>query len=543
MTDPVNLNFPGKTGTHSLSIHAGQPVFLLGRNGTGKSALIHFFVTQIAHRMDLNWRYIPGSRPSYFDADSLNMTPSSRLQLEQNGRSWDSQPEMRVRPISGAIRNERAIYDLQAAELQFKVDAANQIAADDGTDVAIFRLRSNTSPLSRVNRLLRQSNLPVQMVIDGAEIRAERDSAIYSIAKMSDGERIALLIIADVISLKPGSFVLIDEPELHLHPAIVIPLIAALISERPDCAMAISTHELGLPSAVENAKILLVRSCSWQKPSIGTWDIDFIDTIEGIPEGLRVDILGSRRKLLFVEGTDRSLDQPLYSLLFPDVSIRSRRTCIDVHRAVAGLKADDSIHHVKAFGLVDNDGMSQARIDALADSGVYALPMFSVEALYYAPEVVKAVAERQAGTFSLSAPGLLNSAENAALDSLQEEHLKHLSARLAERTIRERVLRQLPTRADLISNGKCVMEVSVESPYQKVFDALKDLVQKRDLAEIIRAYPVRETRVLKALTAGLRFQECSHYEQAALSAIDSDKALRDLLRGRLAKLAEAIDSV
>jgi len=40
-----------------------------------------------------------------------------------------------------------------------------------------------------------------------------------------------------------------------------------------------------------------------------------------IGDDLKKDILGARRKLLFVEGANTSPDKPLYSLVFPDVSI------------------------------------------------------------------------------------------------------------------------------------------------------------------------------------------------------------------------------
>ncbi|WP_442947933.1 AAA family ATPase [Nostoc sp.] len=39
----------------------------------------------------------------------------------------------------------------------------------------------------------------------------------YSIAELSDGERNALLIAANVLTVKNGTLVLIDEPERHLH--------------------------------------------------------------------------------------------------------------------------------------------------------------------------------------------------------------------------------------------------------------------------------------------------------------------------------------
>ena len=91
------------------------------------------------------------------------------------------------------------------------------------------------------------------------------------------------------------------------------------------------------------------------------------------------DILGSRRKILFVEGTTVSLDQPLYALLFPEVSVRSREGCREVRRAVSGLRSVEGLHRVEAYGLVDNDRLSADEIADLERDGVYALPIFSVE--------------------------------------------------------------------------------------------------------------------------------------------------------------------
>ncbi len=45
----------------------------------------------------------------------------------------------------------------------------------------------------------------------------------YSVAKLSDGERNALLIAATVLSVTPETLLLIDEPERHLHRSIISP--------------------------------------------------------------------------------------------------------------------------------------------------------------------------------------------------------------------------------------------------------------------------------------------------------------------------------
>lgn len=105
-----------------VPIQTGRAVYVLGRNGTGKSALVHNIVSQLPRSV-----YIPGSRPSYFDNDSLQLTPAARRQMEGHWLGWDRQPTTRYRPMNGTQRNEKAILDLQSGETQFKVDAANEI--------------------------------------------------------------------------------------------------------------------------------------------------------------------------------------------------------------------------------------------------------------------------------------------------------------------------------------------------------------------------------------------------------------------------------
>ena len=534
---PVVISIPSPSGPASPITVAEKPVFILGRNGTGKSALVHFIRSQIQYQYSGRLIYLPGSRPSYFDGDSLNMTPNSRQQFESNSLSWDSSPDIRIRPVSGTTRNERAIYDLQAAELQYHVDAAYDIKQNGKDSLSIEVLQSKSSPLDRVNRLLLQSSLPVSTIIDTGEIKARRDGNTYSISRMSDGERTALILIADVISAKPGSCFLIDEPELHLHRSIVVPLIASLITERPDCTFLISTHELNLPIEQPDCEIILVRGCAWNSGSAQAWDFDLIMNAESIPEDLRTDLLGSRRKILFTEGKLSSLDQPLYALLFPNVSVRQRETCNEVRRAVVGLRQVNAYHHAEAFGLVDNDSMDDVFKQKLLGEGVYALPMFSVESIYYSNEILEAVAKRQAATLGVDASTLLVQGSNRSLTILaQSGKAEHLAARVSERRMRDALLKNIPDRDAIVASGDSPISVTIPSTYSTALQKIKELIAARDLSAIVRSYPVRETGILGELARSLRFIGEADYEKAALTAINADDALKGVVRGKLGLL-------
>lgn len=520
----------------SIPLLTGQPIFILGRNGTGKSALVHNFVQQVGRSI-----YIPGSRPTYFDSDSLSLTPASRRQLDQHFASWDRQQHTRYRPTNGTQRNEKAVHDLQAAELQFKVDAANEIINLADHSAAITRLRSEASPLDKVNALFAQATLPVRMIVSGAELMAQRGGEPYSIARMSDGERAALILCAEIVSALPGSIFLIDEPELHLHRSIVVPLIRALIDERSDCAFAVSTHELELPSSISEGLALLVRGCTWSGEIVQSWDIDLFPMSSGIPEDLTTDIIGSRRKILFVEGIDTSLDQPLYGLLFPDVSIRPKGTARDVIYAVRSLRDLQGLHHATVRGLIDDDDLTpEAKVELESDD-IYPLQVSNVESLYYGEIVIRGLAEIQGATFSESPEHLVETATRAALTALRTgDTAESLAARRAERKLRSAVLSQLPDRRQLKNRVEPDVVISVPSMMEAERQRLQDFISRDAIFEVIENYPVRYSTMLDSIARALHFLDRHDFESAALTMIGRNALLRDQLRSRLSPLSSIL---
>ena len=229
-------------------------------------------------------------------------------------------------------------------------------------------------------------------------------------AQLSDGERNAFLLAADVLTAKPGTLLLIDEPERHLHRSIISPLLKLLFDKRKDCTFIVSTHELMLPLDTPLASTLLVRGCVFDGQGVKSWTLDMLKPGAPIDEDLKRDLIGSRRKIIFVEGTAKSLDVPLYSLLFPQVSAVPKEGCRDVEHAVRGLRGVEDMHWVRAWGIVDNDQRSTDDIARLRAAGVWALSHYSVELLYYHPMIIEQVAQRQAALTGADAEALSKAA-------------------------------------------------------------------------------------------------------------------------------------
>ena len=106
----------------------------------------------------------------------------------------------------------------------------------------------------------------------------------------------AVLMAANVLTVEPGTILLIDEPERHLHRSIIEPFLSALFAKRQDCAFVISTHEIALPIANPAASVLILRSCAWNGSHPRAWDVEFLESGAELPEDFKRDILGSKEQ-------------------------------------------------------------------------------------------------------------------------------------------------------------------------------------------------------------------------------------------------------
>ncbi len=246
----ATFHIPRGDTSVDVTVTPGRPIFIVGGNGTGKSALVHRVVAQLQGSPLV---YVPGSRSTSFDQESLNMTPATRRQLNLNMLSWNQTSETRWRNLSGTARDEKAIHDLQTAETQYSVDAANDVKAHGRDARAIERLQSNNSPVDRINRVMAESGLLPRLLIARGELRAIREEGDYSIAKMSDGERAALILASDVIAADPGTIFVLDEPELHMHRSITLPLLSTLFGPFPTVLLRAATSDQGMRSGCKRS--------------------------------------------------------------------------------------------------------------------------------------------------------------------------------------------------------------------------------------------------------------------------------------------------
>jgi ABC-type cobalamin/Fe3+-siderophores transport system ATPase subunit len=528
----INLAIRTENGAPLMvPLDDGQCVFVLGANGTGKSSLMHFFFAQ--HGSDA--RRISAHRQTWFSSNSLALTATDRRNTEQHIQNVDRQTQSRWKDDVAAQRANMAVYDLVEAE---NTRARRIAAAVDADDFGLAKsLRKKDAPIKIINELLRLSSIPIKVsVLENEQIMASKSgSAMYSIAELSDGERNALLIAANVLTVPPKTLLLIDEPERHLHRSIISPLLTLLFQHRSDCKFVVSTHDVLLPLDNPTARTLLIRSCEYDGATVKHWDVDLLPANAPVDEAIKRDILGSRRKVLFVEGDSTSLDQPLYSLVFPNVSVVAKGGSGEVKSAVNGIRGAPDLHWVQAFGLVDNDRRSSEEVSALKTACIHALDVYTVESIYYHPELQLRVAARHAVVTGEDAAARVAGAKAAILSAVVP-HVKRLSSRAIEKSVRSQIDSMHPTQAQIAAGTPVKIEVDVAAELSAEQGKLGALVNAQDIQGIICRYPVRETPALSEIARRLGFQDREQYESAVRKLLMDDATALAFVRSLFGSL-------
>ena len=531
-----NLQFPTQNAEASqLRLVPGEMLFVLGANGTGKSSLMH----HIAQQNRGVTRKISAHRQTWMNSDALDMTSSTKVQTEQNIQIEDRQHKSRYRDSYAAQRASMTIYELIDAENV----RARRIAAlvDDGDLDAAAEAAEKAAPITVINELLQQSNIPITISIHENErvIASKEHGLPYSAAELSDGERNALLIAGSVLTAPPNMLLIIDEPERHLHRSIISPLLSHLFEKRADCGFVVSTHDQDLPLKIPRARSLLLRSCSFNGQVVRAWDADELPADTAVDDVLKRDLLGARRKIVFVEGIESSLDKLLYSIIFPMVSVIPKGSCHDVERAVVGGRAGERFHWLRAFGIVDGDGYTSEQMQEKLERGIYALPFYSVEAIYFHPKVVRRIATRQAGVSGEDASDLAARALKAGVAAVRS-HTKRLGENAVKKSVRRQIMDQIPNDDDLLHGQPITVKNDVKEVLSQRVHELDAAVQNCNWEAILTKCPVRKSGALAAISSTLGFREIRAYENAVRHLVANDNGVLSIIRGLFGDLFEKL---
>ena len=350
---------------------------IIGANGAGKSSLINelrknsidemyvlpaqkllYFVSNIHNRNNIEQEnYILDLKKTNIKYDTINLYPSN---IEEN--------------FSNTFTNLITLL------------------VKDVMVVATYKFRGqNDSSLSlwqKLEKIWNKIKPEIKFDIDtkNTVVKVEKNGSKYSINGLSDGERCILFYIGNVLLAPESSYIIVDEPETFLNAAVYNELWDLLISERPDCQFIFASHNMDFVQSRTNATYI------WCKKFEAPYDFDYeqLEEFQEFPLDLLAEVSGTRKPILFCEGTKNSIDYQIYSKLFSEFCfvkpVQGHKQVIQHTKAYNNLQL---LHGNTAYGIIDNDWMNESSIQEQKEQNIFVLPFNEVEMMLVDEAVVK----------------------------------------------------------------------------------------------------------------------------------------------------------
>ena len=511
-----------------VPLEHGEALFVVGANGAGKSSLLHHLGRQASAT-----KHIVAYRQTALPGSTVGLTAERRAGAKEEIVRYNSREIYRWRDPYGETRLSSTLFDLANHENMRARTVVRHLDAGKPTEAEAERV-ANPSAIDQINEIFAKARFGVSIdLIEGDRFVARRPGGVsFDMEQMSDGERAAALLTADVITADSDTLILIDEPERHLHRSISVPMLHALFDTRDDCAFVIATHDIDLPVALGSRTILL-SGCTFDANSRpAAWTADLVPSDSSLSEEVKKDILGARRDILFVEGEGASLDYALCSVLFPEFTVIPKGGFKEVQSAVHGIRSTDGLNWLRAFGIVDRDLRSEDDISELRSTGIYALPVSAVESVYYHPMVQELVAPQIASATGDRVEGMMAAARAAALKSFQQSLDGWVQSRIYQ-DIRQDLLDSMPDPQRIKEEGVRGIEPDeVSRLMEHEQKRLDGLIQQEDVAAIMERYPIKKSSARDRIAKSFGLKGRNEYEGAVIKMLESDQDSADAVRQR-----------
>jgi ABC-type cobalamin/Fe3+-siderophores transport system ATPase subunit len=372
------------------------------------------------------------------------------------------------------------------------------------------------------NELFNYSHIFVE---DEMNIMVHSTSGIYGVNSMSDGEKVALFLVIQVLQCPDKGFIIVDEPEMHLHPTIHRRLWDRLEAERPDAIFAYLTHDLDFATSRVHAKKLWLRS--FQHAT--RFELEEIPCNE-IPQNLLLELLGARQEIIFCEGQVGSLDERIYGILFPNYAVRPVGGCLSV---ISYTKAFNKLpmSTTRAIGVIDGDFISQKRRESLLVDNVFCIEVPDVENLLLDRAMLVALCEQLTQNSECVATIESNILVTLAKDT-DVEIAKYVSAKV-DHYFKDSNVASAKNIADLeLHYDEFVGNVNIESWAHERRQAITKVLDENDYQSAVRMFKNKKLDRIVEFELGL-----DGFIEIAINLLESSSELQAVLRKNIAGIA------
>ncbi|BCY12336.1 hypothetical protein L3i22_074240 [Actinoplanes sp. L3-i22] len=233
------------------------------------------------------------------ESHEVYQTPLSNPLVVLGERTTDD-PD-RVKPVLGLIgglrvlhlRDRRRPIDKDDArrllELKTRRNRRSGAGGRRGQDV-LRTIQDTIRTMAGVNVDAFEGDQGDQAEIDADDVLVEMNGA---------GVREALRLVLDV-ELKDPDLILVEEPEVHLHPALEVSMFQYLKAVSTRAQIFVSTHSTNFLDSSASGNVYLTRRTPW----VTATPLDYQQAQETLPGelGIRLSSLFMYDRLVFVEG-------------------------------------------------------------------------------------------------------------------------------------------------------------------------------------------------------------------------------------------------
>jgi len=464
---------PRSNPDHAGFVESHGPIVIVGANGSGKTRLgvwldLHSENKTVTHRIAAQKSL---HMPLFSSPTTLDFAHKTLLFGYQEGtvdhkvgHRWKGEPELLLLSDFDKLMVYLFTEEWETCTQYRQASLGSR-----------EKVPPSETKLDVLKRIWERTLPHRELIIRGGKVETKsRDSNAkpYSSTKMSDGERVIFYLIGQALSAPENGVLLIDEPEMHLHKAVQARLWDSIENQRPDCLFVYLTHDLDFAATRVGSKKICLKDYDG-----GTWDWFEVPAESDLPEQIMLEIVGSRRPVLFVEGEKTSLDYFLFQHVFPDFTIIPRGGCEQVIQTTATYNALESLHRLRAFGIVDRDVRNEMEVGYLKDRNVFVIDVSAVENLLLHEDVLRAIATK------LHIPDATSIVESVRQYVLSE--LETQKERVVSRMVTAEIEKRLKA-FDAKAVGPMQIKASVES-YQKSVDVDQLFLKKAGEIEQILA--------------------------------------------------------
>ena len=314
----------------------------------------------------------------------------------------------------------------------------------------------------------------------------EGQSDKYSSLRLSDGEKAVLYYLGVVLYAMEDAVIFVDDPETFIHPSIMLTLWNVIEEMRPDCTFVYSTHDINFANSRIDNKCIWVKDFN---PEQLTWDYEVLQSSSNLSDSLYIDLLGTRKPVLFVEGDDEhSIDSRLYALVFPEYTIKPLGSCNKVIESVRSFNGLEALHHLDSWGIVDRDRRDEKEVEYLRKKKILVPEVAEIENILMLEGVIRAVAryrhKNEHDVFQSASRAVIKNFDN----EIKQQALQHT---------RHRVKHDVELRVDMKFRNisaledhmiDLVNEINPRGTYEQLCREFHVYVQKKDYAMVLKVY-------------------------------------------------------